>query len=46
MDLEVSNRIVRTDEQGYLVDLDDWSEAFAEKTRSATACACSTTTGG
>lgn len=31
MDLEVGGRILRTDEQGYLLNLDDWSEEFAEK---------------
>lgn len=31
MDLELSNSIVRIDEQGYLLDLEDWSEEFAEK---------------
>ncbi len=35
MELEVSGRTVRTDEQGYLLRLDDWSEAFAEKTAEA-----------
>jgi tRNA 2-thiouridine synthesizing protein E len=31
MDLEISGRIVQTDEQGYLLNLNDWSEEFAEK---------------
>jgi len=31
MGVKAGNCRVRTDEQGYLVDLDDWSEAFAEK---------------
>ena len=46
MDLEVNSRIVQTDEQGYLLDLVDWSEAFAEKTAGVTLYPCSTTTGG
>ena len=32
MELEISGRPVRTDEQGFLLDPDDWSEAFVEKT--------------
>lgn len=35
MELEVSGRTVHTDEQGYLLRLDDWSEAFVEKTAEA-----------
>ena len=31
MDLEISGHIVQTDEQGYLLNLNDWSEEFAEK---------------
>lgn len=29
MRFEVNGRIIETDEQGYLLDLDDWSEDFA-----------------
>jgi tRNA 2-thiouridine synthesizing protein E len=29
MEFEVDGRIIRTDEQGFLLELDDWSEAFA-----------------
>jgi tRNA 2-thiouridine synthesizing protein E len=32
MDIEVSGHVVQTDEQGYLLVLEDWSEEFAEKT--------------
>jgi len=32
MDLDVGGRPVRTDEQGYLLDPEDWSEEFAERT--------------
>jgi tRNA 2-thiouridine synthesizing protein E len=32
VNIEVSGRSVRTDEQGYLLDPEDWSEAFAEQT--------------
>lgn len=32
MELEVGGRIIQTDEQGNLLDLNDWSEAFVEKT--------------
>ncbi len=35
MELQVSGRTVRTDEQGYLLNLDDWSEAFVEQTADA-----------
>jgi tRNA 2-thiouridine synthesizing protein E len=30
MDIEINDRVVHTDEQGYLLDLADWSEAFVE----------------
>jgi TusE/DsrC/DsvC family sulfur relay protein len=30
MQFEVEGRIIQTDEQGFLVDLADWSEAFAQ----------------
>jgi tRNA 2-thiouridine synthesizing protein E len=30
MDLEINDRVIHTDEQGYLLDLADWSEAFVE----------------
>ena len=29
MEFEVDGRVIRTDEQGYLVELEDWSEDFA-----------------
>ena len=29
MEFEVDGRIIRTDEQGFLLELEDWSEAFA-----------------
>lgn len=29
MEFEVDGRTIRTDEQGFLVDLEDWSEDFA-----------------
>lgn len=31
MDVQVSGKVVQTDEQGYLYNLEDWSEDFAEK---------------
>jgi tRNA 2-thiouridine synthesizing protein E len=31
MELEVDGKIIKTDEQGYLCNLDDWSEELAEK---------------
>jgi len=29
MEFEVDGRTIRTDEQGFLLELEDWSEAFA-----------------
>ena len=31
MNIEVKGKIIETDEQGYLVNLDDWSEEFVER---------------
>jgi tRNA 2-thiouridine synthesizing protein E len=31
MSVVLDGRVIETDEQGFLHDLDDWSEAFAEK---------------
>lgn len=35
MEFETGGRTVRTDEQGFLLDPGDWTEAFAEKTAQA-----------
>lgn len=32
MNVQIGSRYVETDEQGYLLDFDEWSEAFAEQT--------------
>jgi tRNA 2-thiouridine synthesizing protein E len=32
LEIEIAGRVVHTDEQGFLLDMDEWSEEFVEKT--------------